>query len=81
MRKVEAKWRRAYKSPVARQLNQRFNCLARARSFWALRLKAEGSQICDLRVQPSRSEGGCDLAFFALKRWTGANFQCLAYSR
>ena len=22
---------------------------------------AEGSQICDLRVQPSRSEGGCDL--------------------
>jgi len=41
MRKVEAKWRRAYKSPVARQLNQRFNCLARARSFWALRLKAE----------------------------------------
>ena len=30
------------------------------RRFWALRLKAEGSQICDLRVQPSRSEGGCD---------------------
>jgi hypothetical protein len=22
------------------------------RRFWALRLKAEGSQICDLRVQP-----------------------------
>jgi len=32
------------------------------RRFWALSLKAEGSQICDLRVQPSRSEGGCDFA-------------------
>jgi hypothetical protein len=53
--------RRARKSPIARQLNLRFNCLA------------TGSGLANLRL--SRSEGGSDFreakveATFAKRRW------------
>jgi len=56
MRKVGPGGRRfASPQPVALKLNLRFNFNARARRFWVLRRKAEGSQICVLLAEGSKS--------------------------